>query len=119
MPAIFIDTNLYAVVVCRAVGLSIEHGNSNASCPSYAWLGLIAGSRLSDYRNSSRFGRLGYELTEKRGLKRFQAVTSAVFSSGIMPWMKHLSACSDMGRQAIEVANKIGDLTYAALSRAG
>jgi PAS domain S-box-containing protein len=119
MPAIFLDTNLYAVVVCRAVGLSIERGNSNASCPSYAWLGLIAGSRLGDYRNSSRFGQLGYELTERRGLKRFQAVTSGVFSTGIMPWMKHLSACSDVGRQAIEIANNIGDLTYAALNGAG
>src|SRR5580704_4343649 len=33
--------------------------------------------------------------------------------------MKHLSACCAVGRQATEIANNIGDLTYAALNRAG
>jgi PAS domain S-box-containing protein len=113
-PAMFTDTNLYSVVVCRAVGLSIEHGNGDASCSSYAWLGRMAGHRFGDYRNAFRFGQLGYDLIEKRGLKRFQAATSAVFASGIMPWMKPLLACCNVMRQAFEIANKIGDLTYAA-----
>ena len=117
-PAMFTDANLYALVVCRAVGLSIEHGNSDASCTSYAWLGLIVGPRFGDYKNAFRFGQLGYELTEKRGLKRFRAATSAVFAAGIMPWMKHLPDCSNVMRQAFEIANKIGDLTYAAYSSA-
>jgi predicted ATPase len=117
-PAMFTDSNLYALVVCRAVGLSIAHGNSDASCASYAWLGLIVGPRFGDYKNAFRFGQLGHELTEKRGLKRFQAATSAVFAAGIMPWMKHLSNCSNVMRQAFEIANKIGDLTYAAYSSA-
>src|SRR5580693_2031619 len=117
-PAMFTDANLYALVVCRAAGLSIEHGNSDASCASYAWLGLIMGPRFGDYKNAFRFGRLGYDLTEKRGLKRFQAATSAVFAAGIMPWMKHLPDCSNVMRQAFEIANEIGDLTYAAYSSA-
>ncbi len=117
-PAMFTDANLYALVVCRAVGLSMEHGNSDASCASYAWLALIVGPRFGDYKNALRFGQLGHELTEKRGLKRFQAATSAVFAAGIMPWMKHLSDCSHVMRQAFEFANKIGDLTYAAYSGA-
>jgi hypothetical protein len=38
----------------------------------------IAGHRFGDYKNAFRFGQLGYDLVEKRGLKRFQAATYAV-----------------------------------------
>ena len=51
----------------------------------------IAGHRFGDYRNAFRFAQLGYDLVEKRGLKRFQAATYATFAATIMPWMKHLS----------------------------
>jgi hypothetical protein len=50
-------------------------------------------------------------------LKRFQAATSTVFTIGSMPWMKHLVACRSVLRQAFEVANRSGDLTWAAYNR--
>ena len=115
--AVFTDTNLFALVVCGAVRLSIEHGNNDGSCVHYAWLSFVAGRRFGDYKNALRFGQLGYDLVEKRGLKRFQAATYAAFANCIMPWMKPLSACCDVTRQAFEIAKTIGDLTYAAYSR--
>ena len=116
-PAIFTDTNLYALVICRAITLSIERGNNDGSCFHYVLLSTVAGHSFGDYKNAFRFGQLGYELVEKRGLKRFQAATSTVFTIGTMPWMKHLVACRSVLRQAFEVANKIGDLTWAAYNR--
>jgi PAS domain S-box-containing protein len=115
--AMFTDTNLFALVVCGAVSLSIEHGNNDGSCVHYVWLSFVAGHRFGDYKNAFRFAQLGYDLVEKRGLKRFQAATYAAFANGIMPWMQHLSACCNVTRQAFEIAKTIGDLTYAAYSR--
>ena len=63
--------------------------------------------------------QLGYDLVEKRGLKRFQAATYTRSRAMIMPWMKHPLVCCDVMRQAFEIANRIGDLTYAAYSRMG
>jgi predicted ATPase len=117
IPALFADKNLFALVICRAVSLSIEHGHNDGSCLDYVQLGFIAGHRFGDYRSAFRFGRLGCDLVEKRSLKRFQAATYATFAGMIMPWMKHLSACCSVMRQAFEIANKIGDLTYAGYSR--
>jgi predicted ATPase len=114
---VFTDTNLFALVVCGAVSLSIEHGNNDGSCVHYVWLSFVAGHRFGDYKNALRFGQLGYDLVEKRGLKRFQAATYATFANCIMPWMKHLLACCNVTRQAFEIAKTIGDLTYAAYSR--
>ena len=78
---------------------------------------LESGWRMSRTRSPGfRFGRLGYELVEKRGLKRFQARTYACFGYDVMPWTKHFRACRDLLRRAFEAANKTGDLTFAAYS---
>jgi len=48
--------------------LSLEHGNSDGSCLAYVWLGGILGTYFGDYQTGFRFGRLGLDLVEKRGL---------------------------------------------------
>ena len=115
-PALFTDANLLSLAICRTVNLSLERGNSDGSCFAYVWLGIIAGPHFGNYKAGFRFGRLGYELVDKRGLKRFQARTYACFGYDVMPWTKHFRACRDLLRRAFEVANKTGDLTFAAYS---
>ena len=83
---------------------------------AYVCLGMIAGPHFGNYKAGFRFGQLGYELVEKRGLKRFQARTYMLFGGYVMPWTKHVRACRDLVHRAFEVANKIGDLTFAAYS---
>ena len=113
-PAFYTDANLLALVICRAVNLSLERGNCDASCFAYACLGMIAGPRFGDYQAAFRFGRLGYDLVEGRGLTRFQARTYMDFGNVVLPWTRHVRAGRDLVRRAFEAANKIGDLTYAA-----
>ena len=114
-PAFYTDTNLLALVTCRAVNLSLERGNCDASCIAYVWLSMIAGARFGDYQAAVyRFGQLGYDLVEGRGLTRFQARTYMDFGYGVVPWTRHVRAGRDLVRRAFEAANKIGDLTYAA-----
>ena len=104
-----------ALVICRAVNLSLERGNCDASCFAYVWLAMVAGPRFGDYRTAVyRFGRLGYDLVEQRGLTRFQARTYMDFGNVVLPWTRHVRAGRDLVRRAFEAANKIGDLTYAA-----
>jgi predicted ATPase len=113
-PALYTDANLVSLASCRAVNLSLESGNSDGSCVAYVWLGTIAGPHFDNYEAGFRFGRLGYELVEQRGLKRFQARTYMCFGCHVMPWAKHIQAGRDLLRRAFEAANKIGDLTVAA-----
>ena len=115
-PALFCDENLSSLVICRMVNLSLEHGNSDASCFAYVWLAIIAGPRFGNYKDGFRFGRLGYDLVEKRGLKRFQARTYMSFGDIVMPWTKHVQAGRDLVRRAFDAANEIGDVTFAAYS---
>jgi PAS domain S-box-containing protein len=115
IPAFLTDPNLDCLTTFRAVNLSLERGNCDASCLAYAILGSgMARSRFrfGDCKTAFRFGQVGFELVERRGLKRFQARTYLYFATFIAPWMKHVRTCIDLARCAFDVANKIGDFTF-------
>jgi predicted ATPase/signal transduction histidine kinase len=115
-PALFTDENLLALVICRMANLSLEYGNSDGSCFAYVWLGMILGPHFGDYQAGFRFGRLGYDLVEKRGLHRFQARAYMSFGNLVIPWTKHVQSGRNLVRRAFDAANRIGDLTFAAYS---
>jgi PAS domain S-box-containing protein len=115
-PALYTDANLYLLVICRQVNLSLEYGNCDASCFAYEWLAMVAGARFGDYTAAYSFGRLGYDLVQQRALNRFQARTCLIFAGLIIPWTRHVKTGRDLLRRSFEAANSIGDLTYAAYS---
>ena len=46
-PAYFTDFNLYCLLVCRMVNISVQHGMSGASAHAYGWLGACPRPGLS------------------------------------------------------------------------
>jgi len=116
-PSLFFDENLCSLIICHMVNLSLEHGNCDAACLAYVTFGAIAGPRFSNYKDGFRFGRLGRELVEKRGLKRYQARTYLLFGNFVLPWARHASEGRDLVRRAFDTAYQVGDLTYGASSR--
>jgi PAS domain S-box-containing protein len=115
-PALYTNPNLLCLVTCRMVNLSLERGNADASSLAYASLGMMAGPRFGDYETGYRFGRLGCELVEQRGLKRFQAATYITFGSLVLPWKRPVRTGRDLLRRAFEAANRSGNLIGAAYS---
>ena len=116
-PALFTDLNLFRLVVGRMAALSLEHGNTDGSCLAYAWLGGILGTYFGDYQTGFRFGRLGLDLVEQRGLDRLSARVCLVFAVHVAHWTQHLAGCRVFLRRAFDAAQRAGDLTYAAYSR--
>ena len=113
VPNLYTDANLLSLIICRAANLSLAGGNSDASCVAYVMLGMIAGPYFGDYEAGFRFGQLGYELAEKRGLDRFRARTCFCFGSLVVPWTRHFRFGRDYLRRAYETFNSTGDLTFA------
>jgi PAS domain S-box-containing protein len=114
-PAMFFDENLSTLVVCRMVTLCLQHGNCDASCFGYVWFGMFAGPRFDNYKDGFRFGQLGYDLVEKRGLTRYKARTYISFAT-LTPWAKHALEGRELVRRAFDVAYRTGDLTFSAYS---
>jgi PAS domain S-box-containing protein len=115
-PSILFDEHFSTLVVCRLVTLSLEHGNSDAACFAYVWLAMFAGPRLGNYKDGFRFGQLGYDLLEKRGLTRYLARTYMSVGAMVMPWNQHVANGREMVRRAFDAAYRIGDLTFASYS---
>jgi predicted ATPase len=115
-PAFFADEHLASLVVCRLVCLGLEHGNSDASCYGYVWLAFLAGPRFGNYGDGYRFGQLGYDVVEKRGLSRYQARTYLCVGALVMPWTKHPSSGQQLVRRALDAVYRVGDLAFAGYS---
>jgi PAS domain S-box-containing protein len=110
------DENLSSLVLCRMVNLSLEHGNCDASCFAYVWLAMFAGPRFNNYKDGFRFGQLGHDLVEQRGLTRYQARIWMNMGSTVMPWAKHPANGRELVRRAFDAAYRVGDLTFASYS---
>ena len=115
-PALYTDENLFALVTCRPVNLSLECGNCDASCIAYIRLSMVASRRFGDYGPVYRFGQLGYDLVVQRGFTRFQARTYIDYGTIVLPWTRHVREARTLLHRTFEAANEIGDLTYAAYS---
>jgi predicted ATPase len=115
-PAHFTDQNLRCLVVARIVNLSLERGNSDGSCVAYVQLGWFVGPRFGDYQAAFRFGKLGLDLAEKRGLERFRARVSQCFGYFVNPWSRHLGTSLELLRRSFTTAQEAGHLQYAVYS---
>jgi PAS domain S-box-containing protein len=107
--ALVTDAHLTALVTCRLVNLSLEHGHTEASCYGYVCLGLVAGPHFGDYQAGFRFGQLGYDLVERQGFGRFRGRVCVSFAVLIIPWTRHLRTATELLRQAFDAANAVGD----------
>ncbi|SCK08414.1 Predicted ATPase [Variovorax sp. HW608] len=115
-PALFTDVRLLGLVLCRMVNLSLKHGNSDASCYAYVWLGMLAGPHFGNYQVGFRLGKLGYDLVEERGLHRHLARTYLSFGTLIVPWTRHIKTAQGLFHRTFDIANRIGDLIHAGYS---
>lgn len=115
-PSYFFDEHLASLVVCRLVSLSLEHGNCDASCFGYVWMAFFAGPRFNNYTDGFRFGQLGYDLVEKRGLIRYQARTYLCVGALVIPWAKHPASGRELVRRAFDAAYRSGELAFAGYS---
>ena len=115
-PAVQSDLNLASLTICKAISLSLQYGNCDASCLLYANFGRVSGPRFGDYAAGYRFGRLGCDLVDRRGLTRYEASTWLCFSIFVVRWMRPVRECRELLRRALNAAHRSGDLPYAAFA---
>src|SRR5208283_4732943 len=113
-PALWSDENLRCLVIGRMGNLSLEHGNSDASCYAYTAVGAVLGPYFGDYKAGFRFGQLGLDLVEQPGMGRLKARVYLAFGNLAKSSRRHARPLAQL---AFETAQRAGDLTYAAISR--
>lgn len=112
-PAWYIDESLRRLIIGRMANLSMEFGNSDASCLAYIVLGTVLGPDFGDYAAGYRFAQLGLDLVERHGLDRFKARVYLGFGS----WTRHVRTGRPWLRHAFDAAQQVGDINYASFTR--
>jgi transcriptional regulator with GAF, ATPase, and Fis domain/predicted ATPase len=115
-PAIETDMNLAGLVIARMANLSIEHGNTDASCYAYVLLNMVVGQRFGDHSSGYRFGQLSVDLIEQRRLKRFESRVVLCFGTTIVPWARPIRTGLPWIRRAFDAAAESGDFVHGAYS---
>ena len=64
-PAYQVNPELFALICCKMVSLSIEHGNCPMSAKGYGSFAVILSGIVGNYRDGDRFGKLGVDLCER------------------------------------------------------
>ena len=111
-----VDENLGFLTALQMGSVSLKHGNTDASSCGYLWVAMAVGAMLGDYASTVRFGQLGLELVETRGLDRFAARTYMLYGTFVVPWLRHLRSGQAFLRRAAEAATRSGDFTYCGYS---
>ena len=75
-PATFTDFQLFCLLACHMVNVSIQHGISGASAYAYACLGSVLGPNFHRYREGYRLCRLACDLVEKHGFTAYDTKVS-------------------------------------------
>jgi PAS domain S-box-containing protein len=115
--ALFSDANLFSLVCCRMVNLTLVHGHCDASSVAYVYLGWLLGPRFGKYQSGFEFGKLGLDLVEQRRLRRYEARVYQIFGHLVIPWTRPLDVGRALVERSFEAANQSGDVTYATYSR--
>ena len=112
-PSIVTDRNLLLLCGCHMVSISIRFGNCDASVMAYGYLGMNLGPFFGDYRQGFRFGRLGYQLMEKRRLVAYKAKIEFIIGCFISFWVQPLNRGIEHLGSAFKAAINAGDLNVA------
>jgi len=111
-PASWTDQTLMHLLLLRMANLSIRHGNADASAVAYAYLNAVLGPRFGEYASGYRFGMVGLDLADKKGLDRAKPRVYRNVGAWVVPWVRHLREARPLLRRALESAEHWRPLPY-------
>jgi PAS domain S-box-containing protein len=111
-PATFTDFQLFCLLACRMVNVSIPHGMSGASAYAYACLGSVLGVNFHRYREGYRMARLACDLVEKHAFIAYDTKISHAMGLTAF-WTEPITSVIELRRATTRTATERGDLTFA------
>lgn len=112
------DQRQYALICCKMVLLSLEHGNCPLSARAYGSFAALLASGVGDYAGAYRFAKLGVDLAHRLD---DPAVLSGVYFLWAMfasHWNRPVDESIELFRKSVEYGLETGDHQHAAYSAA-
>jgi predicted ATPase/signal transduction histidine kinase/tRNA A-37 threonylcarbamoyl transferase component Bud32 len=110
--AFFTSKQLYLVVVCRMVSLTLLHGFTSAAVPGYCWLGVLSGAFFGRYREGLALSQLAREFVERYELSTHRA--AVLFASQFITfWTQPVPLTQELAVASLHHASQQGNLSVA------
>jgi predicted ATPase/signal transduction histidine kinase/tRNA A-37 threonylcarbamoyl transferase component Bud32 len=112
-PACYLaDQKLYALIVIKALNLSIEYGNLAESIPAYSNYGVLLGSIWGEFQKGNEFGKLALNLSEKYSNLYQKCKACFLYTTFQMAWVKHIKFTNDIANAGFQAGIESGDLQF-------
>ncbi|MEM7184160.1 MAG: serine/threonine-protein kinase PknK, partial [Spirochaetota bacterium] len=117
-PSYGTDQNLFAIIVCLGVILSIKNNNNKHSSYLYSLYAALNGSELGFYKDGQEFGHLADRINKKFEDKR--SLPRVKFSLGafVYGWKDSLELCQKELLLSFESGIDVGDIIYSCYAAA-
>ncbi|HAZ47652.1 MAG TPA: serine/threonine protein kinase [Cyanobacteria bacterium UBA11369] len=105
---------MFPLIVCKQVNLSLEFGNDSGSAFAYATYGLILCGIVGDIESGYQVGKLALGLLNRANAKEVKTRTMQIVYSFVIHWQEHLNQTLQPLQAAYQHGLEIGDIEYAA-----
>ncbi|WP_433945533.1 AAA family ATPase [Paenibacillus sp. SN-8-1] len=77
----FTNKEVFFLLTCRAIQLTLKHGNTPASAAIYTAMGMLLGTALGKFEKGYAIAKLGVELSERYNVTSIKSNTYTMFGS--------------------------------------
>lgn len=113
-PAYQVNPELFALICCKMVSLSIEHGNSPMSAKGYGSFAAILSGIVGNLRDGDRFGKLGVDLCERLNDVTVRSACHFTWASFASAWVRPIDESIAVFREGMRWGLASGDHPHAA-----
>ena len=113
-PAYQVNPELFALICCKMVRLSIEHGNCPMSAKGYGSFAAILSGIVGNYRNGDRFGKLGVDLCERLNDVTVRSACQFTWAAFASAWVRPVDESISVYRDGVRSGLASGDHPHAA-----
>jgi len=113
-PAYQVNPELFALICCKMVSLSIEHGNCPMSAKGYGSFAVILSGIVGNHRDGDRFGKLGVDLCERLNDVTVRSACHFTWAAFASAWVRPIDESIEVFRDGVRWGLASGDHPHAA-----
>ncbi|MGG4145506.1 AAA family ATPase [Paenibacillus algorifonticola] len=109
----FTNKKVYFLLICRAIQLSLKHGNTPVSAAAYSAYGMILGISMGKFNKGYAIGKVGVELSERYNISSVKSKTYTIYGGVLCQFAGKAGEGDFYVSQAMRLGMDSGDYVFA------
>ena len=109
----FTNKKVYFLLMCRAIQLSLKHGNTPVSAAAYSAYGMVLGNSMGKFDKGYAIGKVGVELSEHYNISSVKSKTYTIYGGVLCQFAGKAGEGDFYVSQAMRLGMDSGDYVFA------